>query len=89
MCTTISPQFHQVSSKSDEKQNRLIKSPFFCSEFQSVSRIVKIIHSDTQTHKTNLFSTSQTITAFTSERCDDRKVEMTFLVLFVIDLDSH
>ena len=38
-------QCHQVSSKSDEKQKSLINSPFFCSEFQSVSRIVKIVHS--------------------------------------------
>ena len=38
-------QFHQVSSKSDEKQKSFINSPFFCSEFQSVSRIVKIVHS--------------------------------------------
>ena len=38
-------QFHQVSSKSDEKQKRFINSPFFCSDFQSVSRIVKIVHS--------------------------------------------
>ena len=38
-------QFHQVSSKSDEKQKRFINSQFFCSEFQSVSRIVKIVHS--------------------------------------------
>ena len=37
--------FHQVSSKSDEKQKSFINSPFFCSEFQSVSRIVKIVHS--------------------------------------------
>ena len=36
---------HQVSSKSDEKQKSFINSPFFFSEFQSVSRIVKIIHS--------------------------------------------
>ena len=38
-------QFHQVSSKSDEKQKSFNYSPFFCSEFQSVSRIVKIVHS--------------------------------------------
>ena len=38
-------QFHQVSSKSDEKQKRFINCLFFCSEFQSVSRIVKIVHS--------------------------------------------
>ena len=39
-------QFHQVSSKSEEKQKKsFINSPFFCSEFQSVSRIVKIVHS--------------------------------------------
>ena len=37
--------FHQVSSKSDEKQKSFINSRFFCSEFQSVSRIVKIVHS--------------------------------------------
>ena len=35
----------QVSSKSDEKQKSFINSHFFCSEFQSVSRIVKIVHS--------------------------------------------
>ena len=34
-------QFHQVSSKSDEKQKSFINSPFFFSELQSVSRIVK------------------------------------------------
>ena len=38
-------QLHQVSSKSDEKQKSFINSPFFGSEFQSVSRIVKIVHS--------------------------------------------
>ena len=38
-------QFHQVSSKLDEKQKSFINSPFFCSEFQSVGRIVKIVHS--------------------------------------------
>ena len=38
-------QLHQVSSKSDEKLKRFINSLFFCSKFQSVSRIVKIIHS--------------------------------------------
>ena len=36
---------YQVSSKSDEKQKSFINSMFFCSEFQSVSRIVKIVHS--------------------------------------------
>ena len=39
-------QFHQVSSKSDEKQKSFINSQFFCSEFQSVSRTVKIVHSE-------------------------------------------
>ena len=38
-------QVHQVSSKSDEKQKSFINRPFFCSEFQTVSRIVKIVHS--------------------------------------------
>ena len=38
-------QFHQVSSKADEKQKSFTNSLFFCSEFQSVSRIVKIVHS--------------------------------------------
>ena len=38
-------KFHQVSLKSDEKQKSFIKSLFFCSEYQSVSRIVKIVHS--------------------------------------------
>ena len=33
-------QFHQVSSKSEEKQKSFINSPYFCS---SVSRIVKIV----------------------------------------------
>ena len=42
MCTV---QLHQVSSKLDEKQKRFINSPFFCLEFQSVRRIVKIGHS--------------------------------------------
>ena len=37
-------QFHQVSSRSDEKQKSFVNSPFFCSEFQSVSRIMKIVH---------------------------------------------
>ena len=40
-------QFHQVSSKSDEKPESVINSPFFGSEFQSVSRIVKIVQSVT------------------------------------------
>ena len=40
MTTTL----HQFSSKSDEKQISFINSLFFCSEFQSVSRIV-IVHS--------------------------------------------
>ena len=39
-------QFHQVASKSDEKQKSFNSSPFFCSEFQSVGRIVKIVHSE-------------------------------------------
>ena len=39
-------QLHQISSKSDEKQKSFFNSsPLFCSEFQSVSRIVKIVHS--------------------------------------------
>ena len=36
---------YNFTSKSDEKQKSFINSPFFCSEFQSVSRIVKIVHS--------------------------------------------
>ena len=32
-----------ATTKLDEKQKSLINSPFFCSEFQSVSRIVKIV----------------------------------------------
>ena len=40
-------QFHQVSSKSDVKQKCFINSPFFCPEYQCVSRIVKIVHSAT------------------------------------------
>ena len=43
--TQLVLQLRQVSSKSDEKQKSFINSPFFCSEFQSVSRIVKIAHS--------------------------------------------
>ena len=35
-------KFHQNQM---EKQKRFINSPFFSSEFQSVSRIVKIVHS--------------------------------------------
>ena len=34
-----------VSSKSDEKQKSFTNSPFVCSEFQNVSRIMKIVHS--------------------------------------------
>ena len=34
-----------MSSKSDEKQKSFINSLFLCSEFQSVNRIVKIVHS--------------------------------------------
>ena len=37
-------QFQQVLSKLDEKQKSFINSPFFCLEFESVSRIVKIVH---------------------------------------------
>ena len=40
-------QFHQFASKVNEKQKSFIYSPFFCSEFQTVSRIVKIVHSET------------------------------------------
>ena len=37
-------KFHQ--NQSDEKQKKsFINSPFFCFEFQSVSRIMKIVHS--------------------------------------------
>ena len=38
-------KFHQVSSILDEEQKSFINSPFFCSEVQSVSWIVKIVHS--------------------------------------------
>ena len=38
--------FTRFVSKSDEKQKSFINSPFFCSEFQNVSRIVKIVHSE-------------------------------------------
>ena len=38
-------QFCQVSSKSDEKQKSFINCLFSSPEFQSVSRIVKIVHS--------------------------------------------
>ena len=38
-------QFHQISSKSDKNQKSFMTSLFFCSEFQNVSRIVKIVHS--------------------------------------------
>ena len=38
-------QLHEVSSKLDEKQKSFINCLFFCSEFQGVSRIVKIVHS--------------------------------------------
>ena len=37
-------QFHQNQMKNKKV---FINSPFFCSEFQSVSRIVKIVHSAT------------------------------------------
>ena len=55
-------QFHQVSSKSDEKQKSFINSPFFCSEFQSVSRIMKIVHSDP--YSTNPFKPFHFFVAF-------------------------
>ena len=51
----MSLQLHQVSSKSDEKQKSFINTPFFCSEFQSVSRIVKIVHSALPTPQKNEF----------------------------------
>ena len=38
-------QLQQVSSKLDEKTKSFINRPFFCSEFQNVNRIVKIVHS--------------------------------------------
>ena len=41
----ILEQIHQVSSKSDEKQKSFINSRFCCSEFQSVSRMMKNVHS--------------------------------------------
>ena len=41
MCTTISPSFIKL----DEKQKSFINSPFFCSEFRSISSIMKIVHS--------------------------------------------
>ena len=37
--------YNFTSLKSDEKQKSFINSQFFCSEIQSVSIIVKIIHS--------------------------------------------
>ena len=46
-------QLHQVLLKLDEKQKSFINSPFFCSEFQSVSRIVKIVHSAMGNHLKN------------------------------------
>ena len=42
MCTTISPSFVKIGWKTKKFYN----CPFFCSEFQSVSRIVKIVHSE-------------------------------------------
>ena len=48
--------FANFLSKSDEKQKRFINSPFFCSEFQSVSRIVIIVHSGTRREGANEFS---------------------------------
>ena len=50
-------QVHQVFSKSDSKQKCFINSPFFCSEFQTVSRIVKIVHSATVLHISVLYYT--------------------------------
>ena len=44
VATHVYYKLHQVSSKPDEKQKSFINRPFFCSEFQSVSRIVKIVH---------------------------------------------
>ena len=43
MCATISPTFIKIGSKT--KKVRFINRIFFRSEFQSVSRIVIIIHS--------------------------------------------
>ena len=64
-------QLHQVSSKSEEKQKSFIKSPFFCSEFQSVSRFMKIVHSadvylltlctDKQKFRQNVFFCNKTL----------------------------
>ena len=48
-------QFHQVSTKSDEKRKSFINSPIFCTEFQqSVSRIVKIVHSGMQVNSAKM-----------------------------------
>ena len=44
VATHVYYKLHQVSSKPDEKQKSFINRPFFCSEFQSVTRIVKIVH---------------------------------------------
>ena len=41
--TTTSPSFIKIRWKTKS----FINSPFFCSEFQSISRIVKIVHSTT------------------------------------------
>ena len=49
-------QLHQVASKSDEKQKSFINSLFFCLEFQSVSRIVKIVHSVLGHHDTKVLT---------------------------------
>ena len=43
---TVKFQFHQVLPKLYEKQKSFINSLLFCSEFQSVSRIMKFIHSE-------------------------------------------
>ena len=43
-------QLHQVLWKLDEKQKSFINCLLFCPEFQSVSRIVKIVHSTIRHH---------------------------------------
>ena len=50
--------FTKVWSKSDDKQKSFINYPFFCSEFQSVSRIVKIVHS-VSVHNSSFFHQSE------------------------------
>ena len=54
-------KFHQNQMK---KQKSFINSLFFCSEFQSVSRIVKFIHSAPEANETKNWPHLEAVAAF-------------------------